>query len=128
MKNIFSDHHPRKHAKSFKYAFSGLLHTLLNEANFRVQILIAVVSIFLGFKYHINEAEWGLLVIVNGLLLSAEVINTVVENFIDVLIAEHNEGAKLIKDISAGFVLITAITFLIVFLLIFGKNFIQFFI
>lgn len=128
MKNIFNAHHPRRHAKSFKYAFSGLIHTLLNEPNFRVQLVIVCATVYFGFRYGISHIEWGLLIIANGLLLSAEMINTVVENFIDVLIKEEQEGAKIIKDVSAGFVLITALTLLIIFFLIFGREFTKFFI
>jgi len=128
MKRILKAHHPRRHARSFKYAFSGLLHTLINEPNFRVQLVIVAVTVYFGFKYSINSAEWGLLVIANGLLLSAEMINTVVENFIDLLINDSHDGAKIVKDVSAGFVLISAVTLLIVFLLIFSKHFVKFFI
>lgn len=105
--------------KSFKYAAEGILHALLNEANFRVQVIIAVVAVTLGIHYRINTTEWGLLSITMGLLLSAELINTAIEEFIDHLIGNEDLGAKIIKDVSAGFVFITAITTLIILLLIF---------
>ncbi len=124
MKQFFSSHHPRRHAKSFKYAFAGLAHTLINEPNFRVQLVISVATIFFGLKYQISYIEWGLLIISDGLMLSAEMINTVVENFIDVLIPERNDGARIIKDVSAGFVLISALVLLFVFLLIFYPRFV----
>ena len=128
MKKIFKSHHPRRHAKSFKFAFEGLLHTLLNEPNFRVQLVIVVAVVYFGFKYSISVIEWGLVTISMGLMLSAEMINTVVENFLDVLMNEKDDAVKLIKDVSAGFVLITAIIALIIMFLIFGKYFFQFFI
>lgn len=123
MNNLFMSHHPRRHAKSFKYAFSGLLHTLINEPNFRVQLVFSAATVYFGFKYDINNLEWSVLIVANGLLLSAEMINTVVENFIDVLINNHNNSAKIIKDVSAGFVMITSIVLLLVFLLIFYHRF-----
>ncbi len=123
MKRFFKDHLPKRHARSFKYAFSGLFHALVNEPNFRVQLIIITLFVFFGFKYHISNVEWGLLVVSTGLLLSAEMVNTVVENFIDSLINDDDDGAKIIKDLSAGFVLIAAITTLIVFYLIFWKYF-----
>ena len=123
MPKLLNNHHPRRHVKSFKYAFQGLLHTLLNEPNFRVQIVIVAVVIYFGFMFSIELIEWGLITISLGLLLAAEMINTVVENFIDVLIKEEDNGAKIIKDVSAGFVLITALVNLVIFYLIFGKYF-----
>ncbi|MFC1722339.1 diacylglycerol kinase family protein [Patescibacteria group bacterium] len=128
MKKILNSHHPRRHAKSFKYAFDGIFHTLLNEPNFRVQLVIVVTSIVLGVMFNITLVEWGLLTISMGLLLSAEMINTVVENVIDALINESNGAAKVIKDVSAGFVLISALTAVVILLLIFGKDFIKLFI
>ena len=119
MLKIFKSHHPRRHAKSFKYAFEGVLHALLNEANFRVQIVITIIAVTLGVHYRITTTEWGLLTITSGFLLAAELINTAIEEFIDHLIEDHDEGAKVIKDVSAGFVFITSVTTLIILLLIF---------
>lgn len=122
MKTILTSHHPVRHVKSFKYAFKGILHTLINEPNFRVQLLIVLVTIYLGYSYGITNTEWGLLIITLGSLLAAEMINTVVEEFIDALIKEYHEGARIIKDVAAGYVLINAITALLIIMLIFGHR------
>lgn len=122
MKKILNSHHPVRHVKSFKYAFKGIFHALLNEANFRVQVITAIVSVILGVYFNITNVEWGLLIVSMGFLLSAEMVNTVVEEFIDHLISSHNEGARIIKDLSAGFVLVTAITVASIFVLIFGQH------
>ena len=119
MLKIFKSHHPRRHAKSFKYAFEGIFHALLNEANFRIQVVITVIAVTMGIHYKINTTEWGLLALTSGFLLSAELINTAIEEFIDHLIEDESNGAKIIKDVSAGFVFITAITTLVILLLIF---------
>ncbi|MDC0449161.1 diacylglycerol kinase family protein [bacterium] len=119
MLEIFKSHHPRRHAKSFKYAFEGIFHALLNEANFRVQVIITIIAVTMGVHYKITTTEWGLLTLTSGLLLTAEMINTAIEEFIDHLIRESSEGAKVIKDVSAGFVFITAMTTLIILILIF---------
>jgi diacylglycerol kinase len=122
MPNIFKSHHPIRHAKSFKHAFEGIWHALLNEPNFRVQIVIVIIACSLGVYYHVSNTEWGLLVIAMGLLLTAEIVNTVVEEFLDVLIKEYHDGVKIIKDMAAGFVLISAGVALIILYLIFGHR------
>ena len=127
MKRLFNDHHPQRQVKSFKYAFQGVFHALINEPNFRIQLVIVFLSVLFGIKFAISTTEWGLLILSLGFLLSAEMVNTVVENFIDVLIQGQHAGAKIIKDVSAGFVLITAITALLIFFLIFGKHLIGLF-
>ena len=119
--SIFKSHHPIKHLKSFKYAFSGILHSLIHEANFRVQILISIMATTAGFYFGINSTEWSVLIIAFASLLSAEVLNTSIENFIDFLIPKKSDVAKVVKDLAAGFVLINAIACLLILFIIFGK-------
>jgi diacylglycerol kinase len=119
--SIFKSHHPIKHLKSFKYAFSGILHSLIHEANFRVQILISIMAAIAGFYFGINSTEWSVLIIAFASLLSAEVLNTSIENFIDFLIPKKSDVAKVVKDLAAGFVLINAIACLLILFIIFGK-------
>lgn len=119
MHEIFKSHHPKRQLSSFRYASQGIRHAVLNEANFRVQLLFTIISFSLGLYFGLSTLEWMLVAISNGMLLSAEIMNTVIEEFIDHLIQEHHEGVKIIKDMSAGFVFINAIVALIVFLLIF---------
>ena len=122
MQHIVKSHHPIRTAKSFRYAFKGIFHALLNEPNFRIQVLIGIISLALGFYFRISNTEWGLLVISMGFLLSAEMVNTVVEEFIDHLITKEHEGVRIIKDLSAGFVLVAAITMAAIFILVFGHR------
>lgn len=122
MHHLLKAHHPIRHAKSVKFAFEGIFHALLHEPNFRVQVLIAVVAVILGFHYNISNTEWGLLTLSMGFLTAAEMINTVVEEFTDQLIKDFQPGIKIIKDVSAGFVLITAITAFFILFLIFGHR------
>lgn len=127
MRKLLKSHHPMRHANSFKYAFQGVFHALLNEANFRVQILVALIYSGLGFYFNVSGFEWALITIVLGFLLCAEIINTAIEEFIDHLIKEHHEGAKTIKNLSAGFVLVASMTALIVGVIIFSSRILNLF-
>ena len=122
MKHLLRSHHPVRHIKSFKYAFEGIFHALLHEPNFRIQISIAILSIGLGFYYKISTTEWGILILSLGALLSAEMLNTLVEEFIDIFIKDQRPGVKVIKDIAAGFVLLTAVTTSVIIFLIFYQT------
>jgi undecaprenol kinase len=124
IREIFKSHHPRRSAKSFKYAFKGVFHALLNEPNFRIQVLIVAATLALGLFFKITTIEWGLLIITGGLLLSAEMLNTVVEEFLDFIMPDQNDSVAVIKDLAAGFVLVMAFTSLSILLLVFGKYFI----
>lgn len=122
---IFKSHHPVKHLKSFKYAFSGILHTLLHEANFRLQILVTAIAVGAGLYFQINATEWSVLIIAFASLLSAEVLNTSIENFINFMIPRKSEVVRIVKDLAAGFVLINALACLAILFIIFGKYLIK---
>lgn len=123
MLQIFKSHHPIRHARSFKHAFEGIFHALLNEANFRVQIVIVILAVIFGKLFKISNVEWAIVTMSMGLLLASELINTTVEEIMDHFVKHDNRVAKVIKDLSAGFVLINAIGALIIFYLIFGTKF-----
>ena len=125
MRSIFRAHHPLRHLQSFKFAFSGILETFLNEPNFRVQFVLTVVVISLGFSFKVGFIEWAILIIALGALLSAELVNTAIEYMLDVLFVEYHDAAKIVKDVAAAFVLITACSSLCAILLIFGKIFVE---
>lgn len=125
--NIIKKHHPVRHYKSLKYAVRGLGHVIINEANFRVQLVIVTLAVFMGLHFRINSTEWAILVISLGMLLSAEVLNTVVEEFMDNFVKEESFEAGIIKDLAAGFVLVSAFTVLIILGILFGHELIQFF-
>lgn len=119
---IWKSNHPIRRLHSFKYAFEGLFHALLNEANFRIQVLITVISIIAGIYYKITTTEWAVLTLTMGFLLFAEMVNTVIEEFIDHIIKEESQVAKIIKDLGAGFVLVAAFTTVIILFLVFSKH------
>lgn len=112
-------HHPFKALKSFRYAFWGLGHALKNELNFRIEVGIVFFTSICGFYFNITKTDWLILIIMMGFLLASEVLNTLIEEFIDFLVEEHHESAKIIKDLSAAFVFIYAITYSVVFSLVF---------
>jgi len=117
--SLIKSHHPLKHLNSFKHAFSGIFHTLYHEANFRVQIFLTLISVLLGLYFKISPAEWSVLIISFSMLLSSEILNTSIENLIDFVVPKRSPIVKIIKDLSAGFVLVNAFSFLVINLIIF---------
>jgi undecaprenol kinase len=122
MRHTLQSHHPRRHLNSFKYAVRGIIHAIKFEANFRVEVGIGIAAVFFAVYFKVSSLDWLFLTLAIGMLLSAELINTVVEEFIDHLIHEHHEGVRVIKDLCAGFVLIVALSMLCVLVFIFGPK------
>jgi diacylglycerol kinase (ATP) len=105
---------------SFKYAFGGVWHVLRTQRNARIHLLVALVVIALGLWLGLSRTEWAIIVLTIGLVLAAESFNTVAEAAVDLATAEFHPLAKIAKDVAAGAVLLTAITAVIVGLLILG--------
>ncbi|MCK9219306.1 MAG: diacylglycerol kinase family protein [Bacteroidales bacterium] len=100
--------------KSFSFAFRGLHEILKNQYNFRIHLAVAVFVIIMGFIFKFNLAEWSVLILTIGSVLSLEAINTALEYFVDLVSPDYNELAGKIKDISAGAVLISAFIAIII--------------
>jgi diacylglycerol kinase len=105
--------------RSFANAFSGIGFMLKAEHNFRIHIFIFLSVIVTGFLLRISPPEWLAILIVSGVVLSAECFNTAIEYLSDKVSPEFSEKIKRVKDVAAAGVLISAITAAITGLLIF---------
>lgn len=111
--------HPKKLAKSFKYAFEGFYAGIKTETNWKIGILQAIVVILAGVYFQISNLEWILVTILIGLILSAELGNSAVEAIVDSFMPDEHPKAKLAKDFAAGSVVIIIVASAIVGLIIF---------
>ena len=105
--------------KSFNYAFRGLFKTFREEQNLKVQFFAALVVIILGWYFRISQLEWVILILVVGLVILMEIVNSAIERVTDVLKPRINDYVKEIKDIMAAAVMLASIIAVIVGLIIF---------
>jgi len=105
--------------KSFRYAFAGLRYVILNESNMHVHIMALFVVLVMGFYFHLSVTEWCLVVIVIGMVVIAETLNTALELLTDLTSPDYHPLAGKAKDVAAGAVVLAAITAAIVGSLIF---------
>ena len=104
---------------SFIYAGSGIKSAIKTEQNLLLDLICGIVAITGGILLKISMIELAIIIIVIGLVISIELINTAIEYVVDMAMPEVHPLAKLSKDIAAGAVLITTIVALIVGLIIF---------
>lgn len=105
--------------KSFTYAFSGIKQSYIHEQNLTVHTIIMIIAIIFGFIYNISNLEWIILVILFALVIGSELINTAIENLVDMITIDYSLKAKIVKDVAAGSVLVFALGALISGLIIF---------
>ena len=112
--------------KSFGYAFRGLADLIKSEQNAKIHLLITILVITAGFIFKINATEWCIVLLCIAIVFSTEALNTSVEKIIDHLFKDKNETARIVKDISAGAVLICAMISVICGLIIFLPKLLNF--
>ncbi len=108
--------------RSFKFAAEGIAHGFRTQRNMRVELGIAAAVVIAGILLRIAAVEWAVILVCIGLVLSAELINTVIELAVDLLVQHYHPMAKVAKDAGAGAVLIAALTSVAVGIAIFGPR------
>ena len=108
---------------SFKNAFNGIIVPIRDERNIKIHITIMILVIIAGIVLKISIIEWIICILLFSLVISAEIINTAIENAVNYT-AKNSENpiddnAKIAKDSAAGGVLVLAIGSAIIGLVIF---------
>lgn len=105
--------------KSFHYASRGIMLAWKSEQSFRVQVCAALVVLLLIWWFAVPLWQAIALVLLIISVLTLELINSVLERFVDVFKPRLHHMVHDIKDLMAGAVLIASLGALIVGLLIF---------
>ncbi|MCZ4695392.1 diacylglycerol kinase family protein [Ancylomarina euxinus] len=108
-----------KRIKSFGFAFNGLKILIKEEHNARVHLIAAISVILAGLYFDITMMEWLAVSFAIGFVITIEIINSAIENISDFISPEKNDSIKKIKDLAAAGVLMSALTALVIGLIIF---------
>ena len=94
---------------SMNHALDGISYTVEKERNFKIEFMIAILVLILGFIFKISKVEWLILLLTISSVLGLELVNTSIERCVDLVTKDYKELAKNAKDVAAGAVLITSI-------------------
>lgn len=111
--------------KSFKYALEGIKYAFKYEQNIIVHTVVMMAVIIMGILLKISYVEWLICLILFGLVIATEMINTSIEAVVDLVTEKKHPLAKIAKDTASGAVLIFAITAAISGLIIFIPKIIE---
>ncbi len=112
---------------SFKYAFEGIFYGIKNARNLQIDIVIAILVTICGFLFNISILEWTLVLICFALVMSLELVNTAIEEVVNLASPNIHPLAKVSKDVAAGAVLLSAIFSSIIGIIIFLPKLIDMF-
>lgn len=111
--------------KRLRTAFLGLTAAFKEEQNFKIQFIIGIVVVFFMVILGLSAIEKSILMLMILVVLSLELTNSQIEKFLDLIEPDHHPRVRIIKDFSAGAVLLSAIGSIIIGLLIFLPHMIR---
>ena len=105
--------------QSFGYAFEGLGYALRTVRNLRVHLFFTLLVVLGGKFFGISKTEYFICLLFVALVISLELVNTAIEEVVDLASPEINPIAKRSKDVAASAVLFSAAIAFIVGIMIF---------
>lgn len=109
----------RRLLRSFRHALQGVDYSVRHERNFQFELFASVIVMAVAWWVGIHRAEWIIVFFLIFWVLSAELMNTAVERIINVLKPTLHPYARVIKDVMAAAVLMSALAAAVIGLTIF---------
>ena len=95
---------------SLEFALTGILTAFKEERNMRKHAATALVVILAGFVFQVSRIEWLFLLMSIFLVVAFEIMNSAIENVVDLASHYHfSMLAKKAKDMAAGAVLVVSL-------------------
>lgn len=113
--------------RSIRFAVRGMFLLMKTEDSIKAQLFVAAIATGAGFYFDISAIEWMFQIIVIGLVLVAESLNTAIEKVSDFIHPDYHKKIGFIKDISAGAASFAAVISLIVACFIYAPKIAQLF-
>lgn len=106
-------------AAAFANAFNGLVHFLRHDRNGRIECAATFLVIAAAIILHASATEWVELLLCIGAVMGLEMLNSAMEKLCDMVHGNYHPSIKIIKDVSAGAVLLACIISVVIACIIF---------
>ncbi|MPM55967.1 Undecaprenol kinase [bioreactor metagenome] len=105
--------------QAFRNAFHGLKFVVTTQRNAQIHLAITILVIAAAIAFGVSANEWIAIVIAIGFVWATESINTAIEKLTDLASPGYHTLAKYAKDCAAAAVLISALTAVVIGVIIF---------
>jgi len=109
----------KKTRDSIKYALCGIKYVFESQRNIRIQLVIMIITYISAFVLSVSPTEWLILILISTIILTLEIINTALEEVVNLVTEEYRKTAKHAKDTAAGAVLTASFFAIIIGFIIF---------
>src|SRR5262249_60696995 len=88
--------------QSFVHAWSGLIHAVVYQRNMRIHMLAGILVGLVGMGIPLGLAEKVTLIFCVLLIFFAEILNTALEQLVDLAVGQLHEQARLAEAAGAA--------------------------
>jgi diacylglycerol kinase len=99
---------PKKFIRSFKYARAGASHALRTQRNLWIHFFIGLAVLAFAIWLKAELIELAVLVMAVFGVIVTEMVNTTIEELVNILSPAHRQEAALAKNVAAAAVLLAA--------------------
>ena len=110
--------------ESFNHAINGIVDAARTQRNMKIHSAAGVLVLLLAIWLEVSRVELAILCLTIAVVLCFELINTAMEVVVDFIVDVYHPKAKIIKDVSAGAVFVSAFFSMIIGAIILGDKFI----
>ncbi|HUC86722.1 MAG TPA: diacylglycerol kinase family protein [Candidatus Saccharimonadales bacterium] len=112
--------------QSLYTAFTGVVFVIRVERNARVHLIIALLVFIASVALGISNVELAAVFFAVILVFTAEIVNTALEKTLDLIEPKSSDQVRIIKDMAAGAVLVSALGAAAIGIAIFSPYLIRF--
>jgi diacylglycerol kinase len=94
--------------RSFRYAYEGIKYALATQRNMKFHFFVSFVALISALFFHISKVEILFIILAIVLVIMTELINTAIEQTVDLAMPNQHPVAKIAKDLAAASVLVAA--------------------
>ncbi|HDM43504.1 MAG TPA: phosphatase PAP2 family protein [Firmicutes bacterium] len=105
--------------ESFNNAIEGLVYAIRTQRNMKIHIVATLIVLVASAMFSISKSELIILLFIIGVVFITEMFNTAIELSLNLVVDTLHPIARIVKDVSAGAVLVSAIASIVIGYLIF---------
>lgn len=96
--------------RAFGYSWEGLKYAYTHEQSMMLHVFATITAVGAGLFFGIDRYEWFFVLILIGLIVGIELLNTAIEAVVDLITEKRHPLAKVAKDTASAAVLILSVT------------------
>lgn len=118
---------PKTVIQTIKNSINGIICYARDGKSIILYLVGLIFEIIMGIVFNINGLEWILIIIIMGVILAVELLNTAIEAACDAITKHYNPLIKIAKDCGSGATFIIFTVSVILNLIIFIPKIIMLF-